>query len=197
MKRLAALLLLGLAGCSACTNKVLPAGLPGIPLEIDPSIAIFTPDGSGGHACPVEGGVVTARHVMWDEFNRRFLGASWSYQGQRGAAFVVGESQFQDVVVIELSGGTVTYLKMGAPPKAGDRVYWFEYDFRTKKNAYRARRRFGSVLRLVGGHIIIDAEPTVGASGTCLINEKGEAVGIVIAGMETDDGGVVGIAAAP
>jgi len=185
-----------LNACSACAPRG-PAVLPGIPLEIDPSISIFTPDGGGGHACPVAGGVVTARHVMWDEFNKKFLGASWSYQGQRGAAFVVGESQFQDVVVIELSGGEVHYLPMGALPEVGDPVYWFEYDFRTKKNAYRARRRTGSVLRLVGGHIIIDSEPVPGASGTCLINAKGEAVGIVVAAIEADDGGVVGIAAAP
>jgi len=171
--------------------------LPDIPFEIDPSISIFTPDGGGGHACPIEGGVVTARHVMWDEYNKKFLGASWSYQGQRGAAFIVDESPYKDIVEIELSGGTVTYLKMGTLPEIDDPVFWFEYDFRTKKNAYRARRRTGNVLRLVGGHIIIDAEPVAGASGTCLINAAGEAIGIIVASIETADGGVVGIAAAP
>jgi len=185
-----------LNACSACATRA-PASLPGIPFEIDPSISIFTPDGGGGHACPVAGGVVTARHVMWDEFNRKFLGASWSYQGQRGTAFVIDESQFQDVVALDLNGGKVNYLPLGTLPAVGDPIYWFEYDFRTQTNAYRARRRVGNVLRLVGGHIIIDSEPVAGASGTCLINAKGEAVGIIVAAIGTEDGGAVGIAAAP
>lgn len=186
---------LSLSSCAASLNH--GAALPGIPLDVDPSIAIFTPDGGGGHACAVGGGVVTARHVMWDEENHRFLGATWSYQGQRGGAFVVGESEIQDVVVLELLGGEVEYLPMGNAPAPGDTLYWYEYDFRTKSNAYRARRRFGQVLRMVAGHIILDEAPVAGASGTCVINEKGEAVGIIIASLTTEDGGVVGIAAAP
>ena len=190
------LLLVLALSLEACASMA-PQGLPGIPLDTDPSISIFTPDGGGGHACPVNGGVVTARHVMWDEANRKFIGGSWSYQGQRGGAVVAAESPYQDVVALELVGGEINYLPMGALPEVGATVYWYEYDFRTKKNIYRARRRFASVLRLVAGHVILDREPTAGASGTCVINEKGEAVGIIVAAMEAEDGGIVGIAAAP
>ena len=140
MKRLAALLLVALAGCSSCT-KNLPDILPAVPLEVDPSIAIFTPEGGGGHACPVEGQVITARHVMWSELHKLFLMATWSSQGARGGAEVSGAALALDLVRLTLYGGAVPYLSLGEPPKPDDKVYWFEYDFRTAPNAYRARRR--------------------------------------------------------
>jgi hypothetical protein len=193
MKRLAALLLLALTGCSACT-KVLPDILPAVPLEVDPSIAIFTPDGGGGHACPVEGQVITARHVMWSEQHKTFLMGSWSSQGARGGAEVSGAALALDLVRLTLYGGTVPYLSLGESPKPDDKVYWFEYDFRTASNAYRARRRAGKVLRAVAGHLILDSNPVGGASGSCLLDAQGNVVGIVIATMDTDDGGAVGVA---
>ena len=193
MKKLAALLLLTLTGCSACT-KNLPDLLFAVPLEVDPSIAIFTPDGGGGHACPVEGQVITARHVMWSPQYKQFLMASWSSQGAKGGALVVGQAYTLDIVRLELGGGIVPYLALGPLPKPGDKIYWFEYDFRTAANAYRARRRMGKVLRSVAGHLVLDSPPVPGASGSCLLDTNGNVVGIVIATLDTEDGRSVGVA---
>lgn len=193
MRRLVALFLLSLG---ACANTLGPSALSNIPLDVDPSIALFTPDGGGGHACPVAGAVVTAKHVMWDEENKTYLMASWSAQnGAEGGAGVAGESWIKDLVRLTLVGGEVSYLATGATPVAGDRVHWFEYDFRTTANAYRSRRRVAEVLRVVAGHIIFNAAPVPGASGTCLVNTNGEVVGIVIAYTELDNGRSVGVAA--
>jgi hypothetical protein len=137
--------------------------------------------------------VFTARHVMWNAQASRFEGASWSSRDQEGGAVVNGVSPISDIVALYLEGGTVTYLPRGEA-RTGDRVFWFEYDFRTHSNALRARRRFANVLRVVARQYVLDDIPVGGASGSCLINERGEVVGIVTGGWKLDDGSAVGVA---
>lgn len=200
MRYLAALLLLALVGCSGCAQRdfPFPAGLPGIPLDLDPSIALATVEG-GGHACAVGGHVLTARHVMQDRQTRQYVAAAWSDgRGSEGFASVVVGHAALDIALLDLMvtrGDGVVFLSRGEA-KVGDRVYWFEYDFRTRPNAMRARRRVAKVLRIVAQHYILDDVPVGGASGSCLINEQGQAVGIVVAGYETTQDGLgVGIVA--
>lgn len=187
--------LLALSGCSACVTKVTDLSLPGIPAELDPSIALQGPNGSGGHACPVNGYVITAAHVTYDPHLKGHVNMAWSDgNGGEGFAQPAGNHPALDIVMLVMVGSPVRFLPAGKA-QVGDTVYWYEYDFRTRKNALRARRRFASVLRVVAGHYILDGMPVGGASGTCLINNAGEAVGIVVAGWETQDGEGVGSAA--
>jgi len=178
-----------LNACSACATKQ-PAELPGIPLEVDPSWAIQTPEGGGGHACPVNGMVLTATHVMTSEDGSRFVGVAWSDGfGGEGFARVLRSHNNLDITELEIvgiAGDGVHYLPSGSA-KAGEKVFWFEYDFRTRANALRAHRRFAKILRIVAQHYVLDEMPVGGASGTCLINERGEVVGLVVAAWPTDD----------
>ncbi|MGH8656866.1 MAG: hypothetical protein ACREYE_33880, partial [Gammaproteobacteria bacterium] len=135
-----------------------------------------------------------ARHVTWDPLLRDHVGVTGSSRGQNGYARVYGASPWEDLVSLALIGGTVTYLPSGVTPQPGDMVYWFEYDFRTQANAYRARRRMAEVIRSVARHLLFDATPTPGASGTCLLNASGEVVGIVIASDAMEDQRAVGVA---
>jgi hypothetical protein len=180
-------------GCSSVNLTPVPLDLPGIPRDVDPSLALMTGNGQAGHGCPVDGAVYTARHVMWNRELGQFEGASWSSRGEEGGAVVSGVSPISDIVELGLSPNTLVYLPRGSA-RVGERVYWFEYDFRTKANALRARRRFAVVLRIVARQYVLDEIPVGGASGSCLINERGEAIAIVTGGWELTDGKFVGVA---
>jgi len=180
---------------TACLNVLqqVPLDLPGIPQEVDPSLAIMTANGQAGHGCLVEGEAYTARHVMWNAQLSQFEGASWSSRGREGGAVVKGVSPISDIVALFLGGDDVVYLRRG-DAAVGERVYWFEYDFRTRANALRARRRFAYILRIVARQYVLDEIPVGGASGSCLISERGEVIGIVTGGWKLDDGKFVGVA---
>ena len=188
--------IIGLFGIS-CSGKVtvdLGQAIGDIPLDKDPSISLQAPNGNAGHACPVNGYVLTASHVLWDRDLKTYVPTAWSDgYGNEGSAVVSGGFTFLDLVSLTTYGGQVHFLPAGRA-EVGDRVYWYEYDLRTRHNALRARRRFANILRIVAGHYILDDMPIDGASGTCLLNDKGEAVGDVNAGWDTDDKLGVGVA---
>ena len=195
MKKLMLLVLLFVlgAGCSKPSPQA-PEGLPGIPLEIDPTLAIQGANGQGGHACPVNDYVITADHVLWDKERRTYTQATYSDgYGANGVAMVIGGYGAVDLVILEILGDDVIYLPSGVG-RINEKVYWFEYDFRSQKNALRARRRFAHILREVAGHYILDEMPVGGSSGSCLLNSEGQVIGMIVAGWETDDGLGVGSA---
>ncbi len=185
MKALVCLLLLFLSACSS--REFYGNALPGIPLEVDPSVQLLTPVGGAGHGCPVNDVLVTNAHVMLDDQGRPAAAASISQKGRQGTAALVAFATAMDLALLEPSM-PLDYLPGGVAAKPDDVVYWFEYDFRTVENALRGRRRVGKVLRIVAGHYILDATPNPGASGSCLINEKGEVIGVVNAAFETAQG---------
>lgn len=168
-----------------CVGSVVPLDLPGIPATVDPTLALSTPDGGVGHGCTVNGYAITARHVMLDENTGMFQEAAYSQGGVTGIASINGYWSHLDLVSLALNNGGKDLTKGSV--KVGDMVFWFEYDFRTRKNLLRARRRFASVLRIVAHQIVLDSVPVAGASGSCLLNKNGEVVGIVNASWATDD----------
>jgi hypothetical protein len=182
----------------SCSSKVVKdpgEALGSISLDKDPSIALQAPNGAAGHACPVNGYVLTANHVLWDEHYKIHVPAAWSDgYGHEGSAYVNGGFTFLDLITLDVQPpGKLDFLPPGQA-MVGDRIYWYEYDLRTRQNALRARRRFANVLRIVAGHYILDDMPVEGASGSCLLNRHGEVVGIINAGWDTDDGLGVGVA---
>lgn len=191
MRLIVVALSLASAACSACSGRTIPVELPGIPFSIDPSLALSTASGAG-HACPVNGEVITAAHVLWDETTRKYLGATYTFGTSEGYAIADAFFPYKDLARLQISG-QVRYLPSGNP-QAGDEVFWFEYDFRTQENAFRAHRRMAIILRVVAGLVIFDQEPVSGASGTCLINARGQVVGIVSSAFETQDGKSAGAA---
>jgi len=187
--RLAVVALLAVFAACSSRSQPLPVELPGIPLDTDPTLAISTADGGIAHACAVDGFIITARHVVVDEAAKRYVrDLAWSDGfGNDGFASVVAVSPAVDLAILVVVGDhQPKYLPSGVV-KPGDEVFWFEYDFRTQANALRARRRLATVLRIVAQQIILDSVPVGGASGTCLLNTRGEVVGIVTAGWDTDD----------
>lgn len=196
MKRLLALAFVALFSACSCSTKgeYFPAiPLPGIPLEVDPSVQIATLDGGVGHGCPVNDILVTNLHIVLTKKGQLIQAVSISQGGLNGIAFVANTSVAYDLVLLEPMM-PLRHLPGGDIAEPGDVVYWFEYDFRTGENILRARRRVARILRIVAGHYILDSAPVAGASGTCLINNEGEAIGVVNAGFEADNGEGAGVA---
>jgi hypothetical protein len=86
-----------------------------------------------------------------------------------------------DLGWLELGKGAVKYPYTVAStrPNIKDKIYWIEYNFKRKKDAFRTERREAKVLRIIAGHIYVDEAPVSGASGGCAFNEAGEVVGII------------------
>lgn len=79
-------------------------------------------------------------------------------------------------------------------PEPGDRVYLLGYAWGTKKNAFGEDRIEARVTRIVARHIVFYPSGKPGSSGSCLLNELGEVVGINAWGKDTDDKDEVGLA---
>ena len=178
---------------SACGGKYIPPALGPITLDVDPSIAIQAPNGNAGHACAVFNDYgeffLTASHVVWNEETQSYMPVVWSDGfGQEGYFETDGPFSAVDVALLNPVGEKRPFaLPQGPAGKPGDTVYWFEYDFRTRKNALRARRRFAKILRVVAQHYILDDLAEGGSSGTCLLDAQGEVIGIVVSGWDTAD----------
>ena len=124
---------------------------------------------TNGHACPVQGRVLTARHVIFDG---SFVSFAWDH----GFAFPVRISNMRDIGEVELDAEPQFYgLATGVDE--GEKVHWFEYD---QSDPFRHERKEAKVRTVTAGHIIFDKEVHPGGSGTCVLNENEEVVGIAV-----------------
>jgi len=73
-------------------------------------------------------------------------------------------------------------------------LYFLGYDWSNKKVALAEDVVEVKLLRIVALHLIYTPSGKPGSSGSCVVNEAGEVVGINEGGFETDDGGEAGLA---
>jgi hypothetical protein len=62
------------------------------------------------------------------------------------------------------------------PPAPGDKVYWMQFE----DNSWESKQVEAVVDYIVAGYAWVDTVPTVGASGSCVVNADGEVVGVVV-----------------
>ncbi len=189
--------------CSVCSPKG--------PHWIKPPKPIVEPNTNGvmrimgrwgfAHACPVEGVVLTAAHVVnpfhgVPTMNAVLVGYAWSDgNGNQGMLEGVGASRSRDLGLLELKSGEPSYYRHATKePEVGDLLHWLEYNSSNRETVYTRRIKRAKLLRRVSGHLILDQEPQKGASGSCVLNMKGEVVGILTRIRGTDDGKTVGVA---
>lgn len=79
-------------------------------------------------------------------------------------------------------------------PVAGDRIWFLGYDWKNRKSAMAEDVIEARVTRIVALHVIFAPSGQPGSSGSCVVNEAGEVVGINEGGYETDDKGEAGLA---
>ena len=173
-------LLFSTAIVTACAAKTYDAP------ATDDSIQISTPYGFG-HGCFVEGALYTARHIV-NPTPQLITHASWSDgYGREGFAVVEALSSFRDLARLQVVTGK-PYLnhRLSRNPElraAGRIVRWFEYTRRPGPNALRANYRASRILREFAGLLVLEKQPTPGASGTCVFAEDGSVLGLIIWGL--------------
>lgn len=145
-----------------------------------------------GHACPTETGIYTARHVIevpvpFSPFRPDAGYRHVSLSSPYGPTTVVWHETVRDVATISVEWGPVPRYKVATSIEEGDKVHWYEFDFKSRKKYLQPRKRKARVVRDVAGYLIFDKEPSAGASGTCLLNEDDEVVGIVVWGLKVQD----------
>jgi len=187
--KLAILALLLSAACSSCAHNV---GDPFLAPPQDRSVYVFTPEGFG-RGCPVDGLIVTARHLV--KIAGPFPGsynASWSDNyGHSGYATTVFVNNFQDVAGLTVNGPQYPVEARIARSKVKEEVFWYEYDY--VDDPMRSTLRRAILTRRVGRHLILSEAPNDGASGGCVFNQKGEAIGIIVWRLPFEESEDVGI----
>jgi hypothetical protein len=184
MRRAVPILVLFLAFAVACENGGEPPSLAGSLLAVNSS--------GFAHACAVAPGItLTARHVVdTDESDPRapVVGFRWEGAGIVGLGEPAGVWNNADLALVRLNVEPGLYNPLAsAEPAIGNWVWWEEYDWSSRANAYQRVIRSGRVSRVFAGHIAVAAEVAGGASGGCLVNAAGETVGIVYLGLTTND----------
>lgn len=79
-------------------------------------------------------------------------------------------------------------------PKPGDRIWLLGYSWDSKKTAMADDPIEAKVTRIVALHINFYPSGVGGSSGSCVVNDAGEVVGINEGGWPTDDSGMAGSA---
>ncbi len=182
--RLVLTLFFGLMLC--CAPKV---------LEVEPPAPLPDEDMRGvmsllsletiGHACPVEGKVYTAKHNTYNPKTGRVLARGFSWEdglGNKGVAHTELGNNYYDVATLFVPLGTPYYYERGEDLERGDRVRWVEFE-KDKEKVFEQRVVTAKVIHSIAGYIFLDKLPVPGASGSCLIDESGKAVGMVVWGI--------------
>jgi V8-like Glu-specific endopeptidase len=140
----------------------------------------------------VEGKVLTAGHVTTktDRHNRELSPPLFMWEdgaGRSGAASGIFSHEFRDIGELEVSGDEpFWYSKATEIPKKGDKVYWVQFD---KKDALKDDNASARVKYTRAGYLVVDKVPAAGSSGSCVFNDEGQVVGLIVWGtVNTGEG---------
>ena len=175
--RLATLLLALTTACTSCTKPQV-AKLPS--QAAWPSMTLIGRNGLA-HACPVEGFIATAAHVMEGS---TYLGMKiehrYIYQQGSRIGWLKPNYTFQhrDLGFMLVDSGDQPFYHDFAKafPLKGDRIHWYEYDYSQGVQMVRQR---GRVVTTLSGHLSFTPGPSSGASGGCIYNEAGDVLAVV------------------
>ena len=174
--KLSILALLVSAACSSCAGK--SVGVVNRASRVDQGVSVFTPTGFG-RGCPVNGMIITARHVVTNPKNGETTNAWWSdSSGNDGYAKIYSVSDAVDGAALVPEGPQYPVNVRLGKPVVGEEVYWFNYNYGRDSLASQMQR--AKLVRRVGGHLVMSEGATEGASGGCIFNRKGEAIGIIV-----------------
>ena len=178
--RLAAIALALTIACSSCTKSPEVAKLPAQAAWPTMSLIGRT---SLAHACPVGGYIMTAAHVIEGPESKP---TEYRYIYQQGSRIGWLEPNYafkhRDIGFMNLTSGDTPLFHPFADtfPLKGDRIHWYEYDYRQGVQPVRRQAR---VTSTVAGHLSFSPGPSSGASGGCVYNESGEVLAIITWGL--------------
>jgi len=151
-----------------------------------------------GHGCPIASDkAFTNTHVLDprpEAMDSKPWPARWSQTGLETNTVIEPTRQWMrdDLVLGTLTPKVERFYHIAAnPPAIGERLWWTSYNWDSKKVALAEEQLNGKVLRIVAGYIVIDSPTPHGSSGSCVLNVKGEVVGIVTVRIGTKSEQVV------
>jgi hypothetical protein len=183
--------LAGLMLCCAEKTVVVEPPIPEDHSDMNGVMALLSME-SIGHACPVDGVVYTAKHNVYDVEARKptMRGFSWEDgYGNKGVVHTGDTNDYYDLAKLAVPTGTPVYYERGEDPEIGDEVRWVEFS-QEKEEVCQPEVKTGRVMSSLAGYIFIDTPPIPGASGGCLIDSEGKAVGMIVWGIR----GLAGVA---
>lgn len=143
-------------------------------------LAVFSPDLGQGHLCVVGSTTeaYTAKHVAEVA---RYL--TWADElGNSGVVTAQWSDARRDLAVVSIVDGTQpfpSFLTLAREePSIGSVVYIVGFD---KSLNFRDITVRAKVVEIRGGLLTYDASPGSGSSGSCVLNEDGEVVGVNVA----------------
>ncbi len=143
--------------------------------------------GGMGHACPIAPDVVlTAAHNIDPEPYDATVGLvalrfAAINRSSKGMLIPVVVSQAEDLGIMTTEEKLQFYPIAPKQPEPGDQLWWAAYKLDRQKDAGIPVLHTGRVNAVYAGLIIMDESAIDGSSGSCMLNEKGEVVGIMIA----------------
>lgn len=146
----------------------------------------------GGQACPVSATeAYTAAHVVdprpLDPESPLMSGMWGNEAGQMGVFRSIRAYGAIDLALI--SGNFPKWYPIATKaPNPGDRVWVVGYDWRRRTDMFAKRVWDHKVLRVVAGEVILEHSTDLGSSGSCVLNESGEAVAILGFHMRPENG---------
>lgn len=150
--------------------------------------------GGIGHGCAVNGLTITAAHMVDRREKHNFSAPPRMYfryefeGGQVGRGFSVQHSRNADLAIVSIDKDPpYGYATLAPKPKIGDKVTWFEYDFRKNKNIMKKRSRKSKIIQIISGLVLLKDKASGGASGGCVFNENGHVIGLVTFTIKTED----------
>lgn len=152
------------------------------------------------HACPIaEDSALTAAHVVdvrpFDKEVPLYPQLWTNGYGETGALQAVKAQQQLDGATLEPEEPFAHFYSIAdKAPEPGEWVWFVGYDFEKRDQAFTEHVFKVRVLRVVAHHLILSEAGKPGSSGSCVLNAKGEVVGVNTGGMVLEDHREVGMA---
>ncbi len=139
-----------------------------------------------GHACPIGPRLAISNAHVFAE--RSLMGTEYTggrYEplaGVGGFADVAGVmTKYADIVILRLSRDVQYYQIAKEGPKVGEKLSWLSYNWEKRRDAGKPLLVQGEVTSVAAGNVYFDGTSAPGSSGSCVLNENNEVVGLMMA----------------
>ena len=176
--------LLILASTFGCSSRVVvaPTAAPKQPELLSLSMPLIGKHGIA-HACPVDGTILTAAHVAFEQYvtgSYEARGYVYTQGAKRGPVRGFNPAFTRDLAELLVDGGDSPEFvgRADAEPAIGDEVSWSQFNL--TNNPLHQEIQKGKITDLGPGHFAFSPAPLQGSSGGCVFDSSGKVLGVLI-----------------